>query len=122
MDGNKLRELRLKSGLKQKELGKKLGMSASTIGMYEQNRRQPDLDTLKKIAQFFEVSIDYLANNVGSSKNKEEEIKEKEILRKVLEKKGFINENEDLTDEELNRLIEFVKKNKDFIKNQSNEN
>ncbi|MCI9235148.1 MAG: helix-turn-helix transcriptional regulator [Anaerotruncus sp.] len=44
----------------QQELGKALGISTSTVGMYEQGRRSPDHATLLKICQLFEVSSDSL--------------------------------------------------------------
>ena len=56
----KAKELREKNQLTQAELSKHLKISPSTVGMYEQGRREPDIDTLKKLSDFFEVSIDYL--------------------------------------------------------------
>ena len=60
MLGEKIRELREKENYSQKELGLKLGISPSTIGMYEQNRRSPGKDMLLKITKIFNVSVDYL--------------------------------------------------------------
>ena len=62
MFGSKLRDLRKREGLSQEELAKKLGVSKSTIGMYEQGqRKKPQSDeVLKKIADFFNVTLDYL--------------------------------------------------------------
>lgn len=60
MLGNRIRSLREDKDLSQKDLGIKLGVSASTIGMYEQDRRSPDAEMLLKIANFFNVSTDYL--------------------------------------------------------------
>lgn len=60
MFGERLKELRLKSKLKQSELGEKIGVSASTIGMYEQGRRFADQSTLIKLAEYFNVTTDYL--------------------------------------------------------------
>ena len=58
---NRLRKLREERGLTQKELAQALGLSSkSTITNYEQNDRDPDYETLIKIANYFEVSIDYL--------------------------------------------------------------
>jgi transcriptional regulator with XRE-family HTH domain len=55
-----LRELRTQKGLTQAELSKTLQVSASSIGMYEQGRREPDNETLGKIASYFNVTTDYL--------------------------------------------------------------
>lgn len=63
MFGDKLKNLRETNNLSQQQLADKLGMSPSAIGMWEQNRRQPDNEILKKIAQMFDVSIDYLLGN-----------------------------------------------------------
>ncbi len=60
MFAENLRRLRINKGLTQKELADKLSLSPSAIGMYEQGRREPDLTTLKKICDFFEVSCDML--------------------------------------------------------------
>lgn len=46
--------------LTQKELADKLSISPSTIGMYEQNRRIPDITTLANMSKIFDVSIEYL--------------------------------------------------------------
>lgn len=60
MIGDIIKELRLSSKYTQEDLAQKLKISKSTIGMYEQNRRSPDLDTLVKISKIFSVSTDYL--------------------------------------------------------------
>lgn len=115
MNGNKLRALREKKGLLQKELANEIGISTSTIGMYEQGRREPDFETVKKLANYFGVSIDYLADNESKLFN-DEELKEKEILKRSLINAGYMKENEDLSDEELQKLMKFIKNNKEFIK------
>lgn len=116
MNGNKLRKLRENKGLLQKQLGDALSISPSTIGMYEQGRREPDNLTLRKIANFFEVSIDYLLDNEKAETKSEKEAREKDALFNVLRSNGFMKDEEDLTDEELKNLIEFVKTNKKYIK------
>lgn len=57
---NIFKRLRTSAGLTQAEMGKKLGISRSTIGMYETGAREPDFETLENIADFFNVDIDYL--------------------------------------------------------------
>ena len=63
MLGEKIKELRERENYSQKELGLKLGVSPSTIGMYEQNRRSPGKDMLLNIAKVFNVSVDYLLSS-----------------------------------------------------------
>jgi transcriptional regulator with XRE-family HTH domain len=58
--GNILRELRKEKNITQKELASMLKLSESTIGMYERNERQPDYDTLDRIANYFKVTTDFL--------------------------------------------------------------
>lgn len=65
--GETIRSLRNTNDMTQKELADKLSISPSTIGMYEQNRREPDLDTLSKIANVFNVTIDYLVETEKSN-------------------------------------------------------
>lgn len=56
-----LRKLRIERDLTQDQLASIIGVSKSTIGMYEQGKRVPKVDaTLKRLADFFDVSIDYL--------------------------------------------------------------
>ena len=55
-----LKNLRNAAGLTQDELSKKLSISRSAIGMYESSSRIPDVETLEKFADFFNVDINYL--------------------------------------------------------------
>ena len=71
----RLKELRKDYKLTQEQLGKKLGLSRSTIAMYETNASEPDFQTLTKIADFFSVSIDYLIGKETPLKNNRKGIK-----------------------------------------------
>lgn len=55
-----LRKLRKAKCLSMKELGKLFGLAESTISLYENGKRQPDTETIKRLAEFFSVSVDYL--------------------------------------------------------------
>ncbi|MBR0290400.1 MAG: helix-turn-helix transcriptional regulator [Selenomonadaceae bacterium] len=55
-----LKELRESKEMTQAELSKALKISPSTVGMWEQGRRQPDCEMLKRIADYFGVTADYL--------------------------------------------------------------
>ncbi len=58
--GQKLKELRVEKGLSQRELGERLGFCNQTVSFWESGRREPDLDTLLKIARFFDIATEEL--------------------------------------------------------------
>ena len=60
MMGARIAALRRDAGWSQAELGKRLGVSASAVGMYEQGRREPSADTIVALSEIFEVTTDYL--------------------------------------------------------------
>lgn len=60
MIGKQLKSLRKDNGYTQSDLAKKLHLTPKAISFYENNQREPDIDTLNKIADIFNVSIDYL--------------------------------------------------------------
>lgn len=55
-----LKSLRKEKSISQDELASLLKISRSTVAMYEQGRREPDFETLEKIADFFNVDMAYL--------------------------------------------------------------
>ncbi len=57
--GEKIQYLRKEKGLTQQELAKALNIGWSTVANYEKDYRKPDLDTLKNICLYFNVSADY---------------------------------------------------------------
>lgn len=58
--GKRLKQLREESGLQQKDIAKILGVTESAIGHYERGARNLDPESIKKLADFFGVSSDYL--------------------------------------------------------------
>lgn len=117
MNGNKLKRLRENKNLLQKELANIIGISLSSISMYERGERQPDNETLKKFSKFFNVSIDYLLDNeIKDETSIDDEMKEIDTLKKLLIKNGFMSKNEDLTEKELDKLFQFVNANKEFLR------
>lgn len=55
-----LRALRQEAGLSQQEFANRMGLSKSSINMYERGEREPSLSTLEQISSFFGCDIDYL--------------------------------------------------------------
>jgi len=62
--GERILELRNREMLTQSELSKRLGVSPSTIAMYERGERNPSPSMIVKISKFFGVTTDYLLGNV----------------------------------------------------------
>ena len=58
--GQRLKELRNDRGISQNELSKHIGVSKSSVNMYERDEREPGFETLEAIADFFNVNMDYL--------------------------------------------------------------
>lgn len=60
MIGGRLSKLRKEKKMTQEEISKKLGIPRSTYSNYESGKREPDFNTAELIAEFLDVSIDYL--------------------------------------------------------------
>ncbi|KXT83509.1 transcriptional regulator, Cro/CI family [Streptococcus oralis] len=56
----RLKELRLKKGLTQTELGEKVGVKQSTFTNWENGKREPSFENLIKLADLLDVSLDWL--------------------------------------------------------------
>lgn len=57
---NVFKQLRLQNGYTQDSLAEAVGLSRSAVSMYENGNREPDFETLEKIAVFFNVDMNYL--------------------------------------------------------------
>jgi len=58
----RLKELRMEKGLTQAQLAKEIGVNSRTISQYETEIRQPDIQTIKRLCKFFNVTAGYLLN------------------------------------------------------------
>ncbi|GAB6107486.1 helix-turn-helix domain-containing protein [Fusibacter bizertensis] len=68
-DGEILKKLRMNNNLNQSELAKILDCSQKNISSYETNTSRPSFEVLVNIANYFDVSIDYLFKRVNSNLN-----------------------------------------------------
>lgn len=113
MFGIKLKTLRKARGMTQQQLGDRLGVSASAIGMYEQDRRKPDHDTLKKMCLLFEVPSDYflmeehaLGGPFGRADNSDVSALLQGFFQQLRMQDGLMFDQEPLTDQDVAQLIE----------------
>ena len=107
---NRLRELRQLHGLSQQGLASLVNISKSSINMYERGEREPGLELLETFADFFNVDMDYLLgkNNIPR-KSLDDQLANEEF--------ALFGEVHDLTDEEKQRVLDFIK----FTKSQRGE-
>lgn len=96
---DRLKILRSEKGILQRELADYLNVSRVTITQYENGSRSPDDETKIKIAQYFDVSLDYL---MGFSD-----------IRNPYTNNISTNDEEELTPEEI-ELLETIKKDPDL--------
>ena len=68
MFGIRLNRVRLRvcPGMDRKDVAKELGVSAERIAQWEENGNVPDGDMLKKLSEFYDVSVDYLLGGEDS--------------------------------------------------------
>lgn len=84
---NRIKDLREDADMKQTELAEKIGIAQRTLSDYERERTQIDGITAKKIADYFNISLEYL---LGFSNNRTNE-----------------NFTAGLTEEEIKKLTEY---------------
>ena len=72
--------LRKSFGLSQAQLAEQLHISTSTVGMYEQGRRQPSIEMLIAFANTFDVSLDYLITGIEYPESKKHYQKHKTTI------------------------------------------
>lgn len=110
--GNVLKELRTKKHLTGEELGNALNVTKVAISNWENGNRTPDTEMLKKIANYFDVSLDYLLGNASQN----ETPKLDESIKTIAAHR--ININEDLPDEAIAKINDFIRMVENDYKNE----
>lgn len=98
MLGKRLEELRTEKRMTKKEVADYLQIDQSTYGKYELGKRQPDYETLDKLANLFNVSVDYILCRTN--------------VRTPIETIAAHHEGEEWTEEELEEIEAF----KEFVR------
>lgn len=78
--GKQIKKLRHEIGLTQKEFSQKIGVHIAQLARYEAERSIPSIEVLKKIANYCEVSIDYLAYGGDKTAQKKMQVTDTEVL------------------------------------------
>lgn len=115
MLGERLRKAREKSELTQVYVAKALSISASAVGMYEQGRRDPDTETLKKFAELYGCSTDYLLGRTNDPSlsdtqhvNSDEALEYLDELQKRPEMKALFQVGRKATKEDIETAIAII--------------
>ena len=98
----RLKELRTQAGLSQQELSNKLSVSRSAVAMWERGT-EPSNDMLQAIADYFDVSVDYLLgrNDSPSPPSLDEQLTGIDF--------ALSGEIRELTDDEKRDILDYVK-------------
>lgn len=112
--GERIAELREQRGWTQEELATSVGITRAALSHYE-NRRKPDFETLTRLADLFDVSIDYLIGRTTLEKS----VLDPEVRsfvdglelsdQDLLERFNLTVDGRKLTEEEAKRFIAFVR-------------
>ena len=81
----RLKELRNKAHLSQQELSKIIGISKSSINMYERGEREPGLETVGALADYFDVQTDYLLGKNDDTRSLKEGKKYNKLIIQSLD-------------------------------------
>ena len=79
---NRIRELRKAHGWTMKQLGAMIGVAESTVSLYETGKREPDNETIMKLADLMGVSLDYLMGREEQETDKDDVWELREQLRR----------------------------------------
>lgn len=101
--GDRLKELRKSKNITQTDIAKMYGVTDATVSAWEVGKAQPSYDVLTNLAQYFNVTTDYL---LGFNQDDLDNI---ERLKLVLREAGMLNgDNEDMTKEDFEKAMQIV--------------
>ena len=105
--GKRLREKKKKKGLTQRELANLLGISASSVGMYEQGRREPENALLSKLCNVLDTTTDYLIGFTKTPQDVAEVIDD--FTGMLMSQQGLMFNGQPITDEDREKIVIAIK-------------
>lgn len=103
------KSLRIREDLTQEDIADKLGVTRSAIGNWEQGKREPDFEMSEKIADFFNVDMNYLTGRKSDSYY--DELQVKQIAQDIYsnnELRQLFNIAKDMSIDDLTAVTEFI--------------
>ena len=108
-------------GLTQKQVAENLKLDNSTYGKYEKGTRVPSLEILIKIADFYDISIDYLMGKSDKS-NSKSLYKEGMLLEQYFKEIGILEDGQAVDDNFLDAIAVIILSQKDYVKFKTEQN
>lgn len=112
MLSKRLKLLRAQTPYSQEEIANKIGVARTTYAMYEQGKREPDNETIEKLADYYDVTIDYLYGRTDNP-NRISDKDEKDIAKRLKQfeaelenSDGLAFDGEPMSDEAKESLLE----------------
>lgn len=103
--GKRLKEARERCGLSQKQAAQKLNITNKALSTYERDFRDPDTGTLKRLAELYNVSTDYLLDRKPNKTSKLDKTVNEALEELKNEETLLFMKNDEEIDEETARLI-----------------
>jgi len=120
--GHRLKQLREEKGLTQEELGKVINVSKPSISRYEAGTNEPNTETLKQLAIYFYVSLDYLmgltdirnlytsTDKISNALEDDKELSEFwNVLKEREDLKLLFKQTKDLAPKDINQIMRIIK-------------
>jgi transcriptional regulator with XRE-family HTH domain len=108
--GDKIQALRKQHGWSQQQLAKMIGTSGPIVGRYERGEMTPSVEVAKKLADTFDVTLDFLVDDTG----KTAEIKDKAMLQRIMELQALDAEDQKTIVHVLDSLLRDAKARKAY--------
>ena len=108
--GDKIQMLRKQHRWSQQQLAKKIGTSGPIVGRYERGEMTPSVEVAKKMADTFDVTLDYLVDDTG----KTAKIKDKAMLQRIMEIQALDTEDQKTIVHVLDSLLRDAKAKKAY--------
>ena len=110
--GKNIKYLREKKNLGQQEFADILKVPRSTLACWENNLRTPKLEQIVKIAEYFNTNLDIIYTDYESELKKV--LSNNKDYKQILKDKGLMDENENIKEEDFDKLIQIASMIKDL--------
>ena len=112
---NNVKYLREMNNISQSKMSRDLKIDQSTLAKWENGGRQITLEWAIKIANYFDISVGDFISNDYAHNTYQKLPASNEIYKQILLKKGLIDEDDNLTEEDAEKLIDFAIANKEYL-------